>query len=681
MKHRLLLFYFLVICSASLSCQIIPIWTFDGSDSGLCSTTDVIMKDSGSFVCGSYQDSVNLGHFKFRSQGLTDIFLLSFSNVGTLKWGKSFGASAKDVAAKLEVDDKFVYFSSLSTQISHRRNKGLDVNELFVRKINFKGCEIWTLKAKVVGNCSFDVLRLNSDSLIIAGGSFEGILHIKDRTYSSGKGSKAFLIECTKSGEIVSCNISEGIGHHRLIDVCFDKYGGQYQLLAVGSQGVLKKLISNDDFVFSRESIILRKVGQIDKNWYVHIDGSNYIEGIGLDCDSSDRVYLGFNFSGNIAVDRFNLTCSNQFSTAFLCVSSHGIVDTILPFSTYFYCRLSDFRLSKKNSILLSGYKYGKFSLENLDLVNTDSELNTFVGEMSQDGELLWNDELSNSFNYARATSISKDESFIISGISSHCAVRSDNLHGKAPHWKGNLFLRNYQICHKQPIHIMSSGSLCNGDTLNLIAPSGFKKYVWNDQEGYSNIHKVSSPQIVNLSVVDGVGCSFSDSIIVSSWPLTNSKIAKRTILSPGDSVIIKIDSSCTFYKWNDGFLDRNRTIYYTDLIDSLQFTVSIKSEGFCINLDTASIVFDKSNDSIPFFDFYPNPVSNNLFWLFNDFTDNPFALDILDAVGTIIRSDEFSGLEKAKRNTLNISDLKPGNYILRLRTKLFTSTYKFIKL
>ena len=93
------------------------------------------------------------------------------------------------------------------------------------------------------------------------------------------------------------------------------------------------------------------------------------------------------------------------------------------------------------------------------------------------------------------------------------------------------------------------------------------------------------------------------------------------------------------------------------------------------------SIVFDKSNDSIPFFDFYPNPVSNNLFWLFNDFTDNPFALDILDAVGTIIRSDEFSGLEKAKRNTLNISDLKPGNYILRLRTKLFTSTYKFIKL
>ena len=298
-----------------------------------------------------------------------------------------------------------------------------------------------------------------------------------------------------------------------------------------------------------------------------------------------------------------------------------------------------------------------------------------------KDGELLWNDELSNSFNYARATSISKDESFIISGISSHCAVRSDNLHGKAPHWKGNLFLRNYQICHKQPIHIMSSGSLCNGDTLNLIAPSGFKKYVWNDQEGYSNIHKVSSPQIVNLSVVDGVGCSFSDSIIVSSWPLTNSKIAKRTILSPGDSVIIKIDSSCTFYKWNDGFLDRNRTIYYTDLIDSLQFTVSVKSEGFCINLDTASIVFDKSNDSIPFFDFYPNPVSNNLFWLFNDFTDNPFALDILDAVGTIIRSDEFSGLEKAKRNTLNISDLKPGNYILRLRTKLFTSTYKFIKL
>jgi len=60
--------------------------------------------------------------------------------------------------------------------------------------------------------------------------------------------------------------------------------------------------------------------------------------------------------------------------------------------------------------------------------------------------------------------------------------------------------------------------SLCENlnETVTLIAPAGFDKYIWNGVQG-TNSFIVTKPESVNLSVTDQNGCQASQTIIVSS--------------------------------------------------------------------------------------------------------------------------------------------------------------------
>lgn len=84
-------------------------------------------------------------------------------------------------------------------------------------------------------------------------------------------------------------------------------------------------------------------------------------------------------------------------------------------------------------------------------------------------------------------------------------------------------------------------------------------------------------------------------------------------------------------------------------------------------NILAASEVINTKND----FSIYPNPVQDILYIRSNDEVTKA---EIYDATGRILRT---TGV---KNNSVSVSDLKTGNYIIKIFTKSKTMTYQFIK-
>ncbi|GIV34127.1 MAG: hypothetical protein KatS3mg031_1662 [Chitinophagales bacterium] len=136
----------------------------------------------------------------------------------------------------------------------------------------------------------------------------------------------------------------------------------------------------------------------------------------------------------------------------------------------------------------------------------------------------------------------------------------------------------------------------CFVGTFQLNAGSGFVSYLWNTGET-TQIITGSTAGIYSVTVVDGFGCSASDSIqmTINPPPTVNLGPDIRTCL--GDTVVIRAGSGYNSYRWTTNSTDSSITVSTSGL-----YAVTVTDNNNCPASDTIEVSF-----SSPAVDFGPD--------------------------------------------------------------------------
>lgn len=99
----------------------------------------------------------------------------------------------------------------------------------------------------------------------------------------------------------------------------------------------------------------------------------------------------------------------------------------------------------------------------------------------------------------------------------------------------------------------------------------------------------------------------------------------------------------------------------------------------YVLHLKSPNITTGIKNKKTINFSLYPNPTSGRIFLSSND--NDPFAVQIFELTGSCIYSSQYALPNKDNSNSvIDISNVKPGLYLLQIRSNDQTFNYKIIK-
>lgn len=228
----------------------------------------------------------------------------------------------------------------------------------------------------------------------------------------------------------------------------------------------------------------------------------------------------------------------------------------------------------------------------------------------------------------------------------------------------------------KPSLTYTGTNPFCDGDSLQIIAPSGFGGYIFSDGiKEYSG----SSPTMIvrksgKYSVVTQRGkfsSPPSDSINITNIP----KPLKPTIQLEGFG--LKSSSSSNNQWYLDGNILKDSTGQYLNKIGSGTYRVRVTESGCFSESDVFLITASEPQQQDIIFNAFPNPTSGTLWFLAP--SSNKFDVFIFDGLGRLIKHQKFTNVSNQYVNLdLNQSY---GEFLIVLQegSKTF-STKVFIK-
>jgi hypothetical protein len=227
----------------------------------------------------------------------------------------------------------------------------------------------------------------------------------------------------------------------------------------------------------------------------------------------------------------------------------------------------------------------------------------------------------------------------------------------------------------KPTITLVGSSPICDGDSLKLVAPTGFGSYIFTD--GAKEIPRDKNELIVKKTGKYYVATKRGKFISILSDPHTiqvNPIPTKPTITL--ESVGFKSSSSANNQWFLNGIAIKDSTGQFLRSIGSGGYTVRVTENG-CFSESDAFIItaMEPSINSFPI-KLYPNP-NEGIFWVELPQSFTKWQVDIFDIQGTLIlnklHSDSSTNREKIEIQSAS------GIYILRVTTGEVTQSIKFV--
>ena|GEM_PF-342749 len=189
--------------------------------------------------------------------------------------------------------------------------------------------------------------------------------------------------------------------------------------------------------------------------------------------------------------------------------------------------------------------------------------------------------------------------------------------------------------------------TICEGDTLNLNAGSGYIEYIWNGvSSGGDSTLAVTDEGLVTVMVIGAGGCYTIDSLYVDV-SVVDITLGADTTICIGDSVVFDPGGGYVSYLWQDGSQSQQYTAWQTGIywvqvgsgdcydVDSVYLYVDDPAIGLFIGNDTTICANDEITLST-------NGVYNQYLWSTGDTTatitvnlPGTYSLDVISGCGT----------------------------------------------
>lgn len=141
----------------------------------------------------------------------------------------------------------------------------------------------------------------------------------------------------------------------------------------------------------------------------------------------------------------------------------------------------------------------------------------------------------------------------------------------------------------------LSDISACDGDTIEVIAPSGYDTYEWSDGSTSRTLTSVLSKyDKVGLTVTSANGCTQYREADITSLDKPDYFLASEYIACENQRVDVNIIPGYLRYLWSDGSFEINRTFWPTG---SQDYTLEVEGVNGCITTKSTTIREEGTSD------------------------------------------------------------------------------------
>ncbi len=226
------------------------------------------------------------------------------------------------------------------------------------------------------------------------------------------------------------------------------------------------------------------------------------------------------------------------------------------------------------------------------------------------------------------------------------------------------------------------SFTACEGAGVILDAGPGFDIYIWSTGETTQTISPTISAEYL-VSVNNKCG-STSDGVIVTMKVQPAVDLGEDTWIDVGAELLLNAGTGQRSYLWSTG-ASANQIIL-SGLSDGIYtYWVEVTGQNYCQNSDTVVVYVGEGtgigesflNRSISI---YPNPGEDWFFVRSDGNIDSDITVTIYDAAGRILLLEKWENLTKSQAREIDISDFKPGIYLVSFYSDKEVAIRKLIK-
>lgn len=295
--------------------------------------------DNGNiYAAGYFQGEINIDGTSLKSHGDTDALIAKFDKVGNLCWAKKAGGDYSenliitDYAKKIDID-----------------NEG----NLIVAGIFAWTASVENVELKSAGNNDIFIIKYTPDGKLLWA-----------KSYGSFNHDNFCDMDVDRSGNIYITGILNGP-----LKIDTDNNLGKDSLL--GSNTFIAKILSNGDLSW------IKKYQGVSNNTLISIDKNN-------------NLYYGINFNKGIIIDGKFIEPAGSGDFIIQQLNSEGETIWQKKYSSKFNDVLSSIKVSRDNSLLISG-KYANISeFKFKSATDTLDDSRTYYSNIQLDGSLSW---------------------------------------------------------------------------------------------------------------------------------------------------------------------------------------------------------------------------------------------------------------------------------------------------
>lgn len=230
-------------------------------------------------------------------------------------------------------------------------------------------------------------------------------------------------------------------------------------------------------------------------------------------------------------------------------------------------------------------------------------------------------------------------------------------------------------------VHLPADTAFC-GENILIDAGTGYNSYLWNDSVN-TQINDVTVSGEYFVFVTDPFGCSnYSDTMNVEIFSIPEIVLPDTTIPLSNGSVVLDAGLGYSSYNWSNGETTHLIVIFANYFGTGTHYVyVTVTTSDGCVGTgvsvitvydDTGINEIDNANISL-----YPNPAETSI-TLNGINTSDIVNVQVSDETGRVIMNQIYE--TTGKNNSINVSELSPGVYCVKIRSDFGIRVIKFIK-
>jgi len=659
------------------------LWGVPSGGEGNDFINEITVSGTDIYVAGTFGNSFQSLKNEIKGEGRTDIFLTKYDKNGNVNWVKALTGEGTNKACCITSDEKNIYLAGI---IEDTVNEDKHVytgsgKALFVSCWDEKGKIHWLTRVPFTGGSTLDVLEINPDGSLMIGGMFQDTLGAGVETMISSSGKKAYLIELTALGKITKAVSSMGSENHRLVAATTDKEdGGRYYLFN-----------TTGDFSFNQSPVIEKKSNEGSNlillkantdgsfEWTKEFKGQGYLECLTLQVAPNHNILVGINYNNILATSDTILNAESQLEAAVLSFSKKGDFAWITRLQSPAKSRIMDARLFDSGNLVVAGYFRGSFEADKQMVYSDQSWDELFILQLDEAGKVVWYDNPgSDAPNFCKSFAIDKQGNMILAG-----GFRDEiNFKGEKLSSAGgtDILVAKYESCGELDININRDGDLCLGETVELNVGGNFKTYFWNDEGKGTKSYTVESPGQYFVAAYDKRGCPAYDTIDIFETNPSYFELGPDQIISSGQVAELVIGADFTECNWSTGETGNSIICPFDANSDSIHISATALSPEGCTISDSVTVFFVKEKNATGInnseLQIFPNPVTDQLKWILKAKVSGDALVMLIGENSEVLYRKEISNYFPAL-NTINVSSLAPGSYILKVEIagQIYTET------